>query len=107
LEAALQYLVIVIALVGFWAIVIRPTRKRQRETQDLQADLQVGDRVLMSAGVFGTVRAIEADRLRIEIAPGTIIEAMRQVVIEKQGSDSQASSTQTEIGESKAEDQGR
>lgn len=107
MQAALQYLVILIALVGFWAIVIRPTRKRQRETQDLQAELQVGDRVLMSAGVFGTIRAIEEDRLRIEIAPGTIIEAMRQVVIEKQASDTQASSTQTEIGDSKAEDQGR
>ncbi len=100
----MQYLVILIALVGFWAIVIRPTRKRQREAQVLQADLEVGDRVLMSAGVFGTIRGLDEDRVQIEIAPGTVVEAMRQVVIEKRQPEVQSSTTQTETGETKAED---
>jgi len=84
LPTALQYLVILVALLGFWVIVIRPTRKRQREAEQMQSDLVVGDRVLMSAGVFGTLKEINGDRVKIEIAPGTVIEAMRQVVIEKQ-----------------------
>ena len=84
MSSALQYLVILVALLGFWAIVVRPTRKRQREAEQMQSALVVGDRVLMSAGVFGTLKEINDDRVKIEIAPGTVIEAMRQVVIEKQ-----------------------
>jgi preprotein translocase subunit YajC len=100
----MQYLVILVALLGFWAIVIRPTRKRQRESQLLQAELEVGDRVLMSAGVFGTIKGLDADRVQIEIAPGTVIEAMRQVVIEKQEPVAEPSATQAEISETKVQD---
>jgi len=106
LDSALQYLVILIALVGFWAIVIRPTRKRQRETQMVQSELAIGDRVLMTAGVFGTIRGIEGDRIRIEIAPGTVIEAMRQVVLEKEQPASSANPPEQQI-DSNTEDQGR
>jgi len=70
----------------------------------LQADLEVGDRVLMSAGVFGTIRGLDEDRVQIEIAPGTVVEAMRHVVIEKRQPEVQSSTTQTETGETKAED---
>lgn len=79
----LQFLVIVIALVGFWAIVMRPARVQQRQTAQLQAELEVGDEVIISAGIFGTVTALEDDTVRLEIAPGTVIKAARQVVVRR------------------------
>ena len=79
----LQFLVIVIALLGFWAIVMRPARLQQRRTAQLQAELAVGDEVIISAGIFGTVTALEDDTVRLEIAPGTVITAARQVVVRR------------------------
>lgn len=79
----LQFLVIVIALLGFWAIVMRPARSQQRQTAQLQAELAVGDEVIISAGIFGTIVALEDDRVRLEIAPGTVITAARQVVVRR------------------------
>ena len=79
----LQFLVIVVALLGFWAIVMRPARMQQRQTAQLQAELEVGDEVIISAGIFGTVVALEDDRVRLEIAPGTVITAARQVVVRR------------------------
>lgn len=79
----LQFLVIVIALVGFWAIVMRPARVQQRQTAQLQEELEVGDEVIISAGIFGTVTALEDDTVRLEIAPGTVIKAARQVVVRR------------------------
>jgi preprotein translocase subunit YajC len=79
----LQFLVILIALVGFWAIVMRPARNQQRRTAELQAELAVGDEVIISAGIFATVVALEDDKVRLEIAPGTVITAARQVVVRR------------------------
>jgi preprotein translocase subunit YajC len=77
----LQLLVILIAFVGFWLIVIRPARNAQRRTAQLQAELGVGDRVIISAGIFGTVVSIEDDRVGLEIAPGTTVTVARQAVV--------------------------
>lgn len=79
----LQFLVIVIALFGFWAIVMRPARVQQRQVAQLQAELEVGDEVIIGAGIFGTVTAIEDDRVRLEVAPGTEITVARQAVVRR------------------------
>jgi preprotein translocase subunit YajC len=81
--AELQLLVIVVALFGFWAIVMRPTRVQQRRVAALQAELAVGDEVIISAGIFGSIVAVEDDKVRLEIAPGTVVTVARQVVIRR------------------------
>ena len=83
MSPTLQLLVIVLALVGFWAIVMRPARAQQRQVAQLQQDLAVGDEVIISAGVFGTIVALEGDTVKLEIAPGIVITAARQVVVRR------------------------
>lgn len=77
----LQLLVILVAFVGFWFILIRPTRNAQRRTQELQSSLQVGDRVIISAGIFGTITSLDGERVGLEIAPGTVVTVARQAVV--------------------------
>jgi preprotein translocase subunit YajC len=81
--AELQLLVIVLALLGFWAIVMRPARVQQRRVAALQADLAVGDEVIISAGIYAEVVAIDDEKVRLQIAPGTVITAARQVVVRR------------------------
>jgi preprotein translocase subunit YajC len=76
--AALLPLVAILAL--FWFMVIRPQQRRQREVAALQSSIQVGQRVMMSSGVYGTVTSITDDRARLEIAPGTEIEIARAAI---------------------------
>jgi len=92
----LQLLVIVLALLGFWAIVMRPARVQQRQVAQLQAELAVGDEVIISAGVFGTVVEIEGDRVRLEIAPGVVVTAARQVVV-RRAPDEQVTADQADV----------
>jgi len=92
----LQLLVIVLALLGFWAIVMRPARVQQRRVAALQADLAVGDEVIISAGIYAQVVALEDDTVRLEVAPGTVITAARQVVVRRAGD--AASDRPTEAG---------
>ncbi|MEO5653563.1 MAG: preprotein translocase subunit YajC [Marmoricola sp.] len=83
MPAYAQFLVIVIAMFGFWAIVMRPARTQQRRVQELQQSLEIGQEVVLSAGIFGTVRALNEARVEIEIAPGTVITVARQVVVRR------------------------
>jgi preprotein translocase subunit YajC len=83
MPAYAQLLVIVLAMLGFWAIVMRPARLQQRRVQQLQSELEVGQEIVLSAGIFGTVRALDEGRVEVEVAPGTVITVARQVVVRR------------------------
>ncbi|GAB3666521.1 hypothetical protein GCM10027596_34160 [Nocardioides korecus] len=83
MPAAAQLLVILAALVLFWAVVMRPARNQQRKVQTLQAELAVGDEVVLSAGIFGTVRSLTDTRVQVEVAPGVVLTVARQVVVRR------------------------
>lgn len=78
-----ELLLIVVALLGFWLIVMRPARVQQRKVAELQAEISVGDEVVITAGIFGTVVAIEDERVQLEVAPGTVITVARQVLVRR------------------------
>jgi len=64
----------------------RRQRRAQQEQQTLQNSLAVGDRVMTTSGLYGTV--IDADdsaTITIEIAPGIETEWLRAAVREKVG----------------------
>lgn len=56
------------ALFAFmWFVLIRPQRKRQKETQSLQSAIKNGDSVLLSSGMYGKVVDTVNDVLIIEL----------------------------------------
>lgn len=46
----------------------------------MQKQVSVGDEVVTSSGIIGTVRAMNDERVMIEIAPGTTVEIVRRVI---------------------------
>jgi preprotein translocase subunit YajC len=64
----------------FWLLVIRPASKRQKTMSRMQSSLEPGMRVMLSSGIFGTIRTIADDRVRVEIAPHTEIEVVRGAI---------------------------
>ncbi|MGN6252447.1 MAG: preprotein translocase subunit YajC [Marmoricola sp.] len=83
MPALVQLLVIIAAVLLFYRLVMRPARNQQRSMQQVQTELVAGDEVVISAGIHGIVRAVEDDRVRLEIAPGTVITVARQVVVRR------------------------
>ena len=78
---AAQLLVVLLVLVFFWVIVMRPARNQQRRVQQLQRGLEVGQDVVLSSGIFGTIRSLTDGRVELEISPGTVITVARQAVV--------------------------
>lgn len=69
-------------LVFFWLVVIRPQRKRQREAQQMQADLKPGQEVMTAGGLFGTVKSVEDDTVMLETSPGITQRYLRRAIVQ-------------------------
>ena len=63
----------------FYFLLIRPQQKRVRAQQALLSAVDVGDEVITTAGIYGTIVEIDEDEgiVTIEIAPGTRIRMLK------------------------------
>ena len=62
---------------------LRPQRKRMRQTAELQQTIDVGDEIMTTTGVFGFVTQIENDIAWIEIDDNVQIRIARQAIQRK------------------------
>lgn len=67
-------------VVLFWLMVVRPASRRQKDMVRLQQSLQVGQRVMLSSGIFATIRSLTDDRARVELAAGVEVEVVRAAI---------------------------
>jgi preprotein translocase subunit YajC len=63
----------------FYFLLIRPQQRRQKAQQALVRSAEVGDEIVTTSGIFGTIIDIDDDEdvLIIEIAPNTRIRMVR------------------------------
>ena len=66
LAIAVQILPFVLLIVVFYFVLIRPQRKRDKETQRMRNNLQVGDEIVRVGGVVGLVVSIKEDTVVVE-----------------------------------------
>ncbi len=63
-----QVLPLVLIFAAMYFLLLRPQRKRQKETASLQSSIVEGDEVILNSGIYGFVSAVEDDLLWVEIA---------------------------------------
>jgi preprotein translocase subunit YajC len=68
-----------------WVLIILPQQRRVRAHRELVSTVAVGDEVMTSAGLFGTVRELADDTAEIEVAPGIVLRFARQAIVRKVG----------------------
>jgi preprotein translocase subunit YajC len=63
----------------FYFLLIRPQQRRVRAQQALVNAVEVGDEIMTTGGIFGTVVEIDDDEgtVSVEIAPGTQIRMVK------------------------------
>jgi preprotein translocase subunit YajC len=70
----------VLAMLVFF--MFRNGRKRKKDQEALQATMVPGAEVMTNFGLYGTIVSIdeEANKVALQIAPGTIVEIHRQTI---------------------------
>lgn len=80
----MEGLVSLLPLVGiallFWLLIIRPAQRRQKAVARLQDSLNVGNEVILTSGVFGTVRGLADDHVLVEVAEGVVLKVARGAI---------------------------
>jgi preprotein translocase subunit YajC len=63
----------------FYFLLIRPQQRRAKQQQALVRSAEVGDEIVTTSGIYGTIIDIDEDDdvLTVEIAPGTRIRMVR------------------------------
>lgn len=76
------FLVLMFAV--FYFLMVRPQRKRQKEHQQLMAELKKGDKVITAGGIYGVIESLSEDSIVIKVESGTTMRVARGSVALKQ-----------------------
>jgi preprotein translocase subunit YajC len=77
------FLIVIVVLFGLlYFVMIRPQRNKQRAAVQMQNQVQPGQRVRTTAGMYATVVEADADDVLLEVAPGVQIRFLRRAVLD-------------------------
>ncbi|HEU5489338.1 MAG TPA: preprotein translocase subunit YajC [Gaiellaceae bacterium] len=75
----MQFLIIMVLMLGvMYVLMIRPQRQRQAQQQSMIDGATVGDDVLTTGGIYGTIAEVEGDDIVVEIATGVTVHMTRR-----------------------------
>ena len=83
--AWVQLIPFVLVLGIFYFIILLPMRRRQKKVDEFLGALKVGDKVVTSGGIYGSVTRIGGDSLQLQIADKVRVEISRNAVVGYQG----------------------
>ena len=75
-----QYMSIIM-LVGFglifYFLLIRPQKQQQKKRKELLDSLKVGDKIITTNGIYGEIKEIRKNSLRVKVAPDVVLRMDR------------------------------
>ncbi len=78
---------LILIFVVFYFLLILPQQKKQKQHQQLLSSLKKGDRVITSAGIYGTISNIKDNNvISLVIADGVKVDIEKSHILSKIGS---------------------
>lgn len=72
---------ILIMILAFYFLMIRPQQKREAKKKDMLSKLRKGDKVVTASGIIGTIhKVISEDEVSFEIAEGVRIRILKSAI---------------------------
>jgi preprotein translocase subunit YajC len=78
--ALLSFLPLVLIMLVFWFMIIRPQKRQQEQRKAMIESLKKNDRIVTSGGIFATVLNVKEDRVGATIAEGVKVEIAKQAI---------------------------
>ncbi|MEQ1759862.1 MAG: preprotein translocase subunit YajC [Vicinamibacterales bacterium] len=80
-----QLLPFAIVLGIFYFVILMPMRKRQQKVQAFLGALKVGDNVVTTGGIYGSITRLSDDSVQLQIAERVRVEISRNAIVGYQG----------------------
>lgn len=81
----IQLIPFALVLAIFYFVILLPMKRRQKKVQDFLAALKVGDKVVTSGGIFGSIAKLGEDSVQLQIAPNVRVDVSRAAIVGYQG----------------------
>ena len=75
----------VLVLGIFYFVILRPMQKRQKKVQEFLSALKVGDRIITSGGMYGSITKLSEQSVQLQIAQNVRVEVARNAIVGYQG----------------------
>jgi len=69
----------------FYFVILLPMKRRQKKVQEFLDGLKVGDRVVTTGGIFGSITRITDQSIQLQIAPNVRVDVSRAAIVGYQG----------------------
>ena len=83
----LQLIPFALILGIFYFVMLLPMRKRQQKVQAFLAALKVGDQIITTGGMYGTITSLSDQSVQLQVANNVRIEVSRAAIVGYQGQD--------------------
>ncbi|HEX4680453.1 MAG TPA: preprotein translocase subunit YajC [Gaiellaceae bacterium] len=74
------FLILIVVFGAAWLLFVLPARRRKMSHASMQDSIAVGDEIITAGGLHGTVKALEDDTVKVEIATGVVATLDRRAV---------------------------
>ena len=71
----------------FYFVILLPMKRRQKKVQQFLDALKVGDRIITTSGMYGTISRITDRSVKVQIADKVTIELSKAAIAGYQGQD--------------------
>jgi preprotein translocase subunit YajC len=69
----------------FYFVIMLPMKKRQKKVQEFLSALKVGDRVVTTGGLYGSITKVNEQSVLLQVAQNTRLEVARSAIVGYQG----------------------
>ncbi len=76
----MQMLPLVLILVVFYFLLIRPQQQARKRHMEMIANLKRGDVIVTSGGLIGKVKSVADDEVRVELSPNVEVRVVRGTI---------------------------
>ena len=81
------FITIGLVFVLFYFVLIRPQKKQAKELKARQDALKPGDKVISAGGIYGIVREVQEEAVKMEVAPNVQIKIRKSQIVQTVGKD--------------------
>jgi preprotein translocase subunit YajC len=80
-----QLIPFALVLAIFYFVILLPMKRKQKKVQEFLDGLKVGDKVVTSGGIFGSIAKLGEGSIQLQIAPNVRVDISRAAVVGYQG----------------------
>ncbi|HEV2275867.1 MAG TPA: preprotein translocase subunit YajC [Acidobacteriaceae bacterium] len=75
------FLPFLLIIAVFYMMLVRPNQKKQKQWQDMLANLKPGDRITTTGGIRGTILSLREDAVQLRVPPDNLrIEVVKSAI---------------------------